>query len=340
MTRLGFLMRVNDRLLGQTPLERIGIEELKEHGGNPYAAPTPMFELFEAVHLTVFFLMIAYFATVAVLLAAAMAQSGRWFTLGYWTGVVPLAMLIASLAAYPKILSMFTIMTSVGYLVDDEALRRSTERQRRRKVARECQILNYLLHKAGLLFASRPGNLQPEVARAKRYYDSLPVEVQKGYQDVFHAFAVEKDVMRIPLTSMYHLTEALELDKRVPDCRQRTSEEHRGQFTVNSRLGNGRSCRRMDGSYGHRQNWCNVFPVYSGKLTRSCCGCISLLVTAPGQVILQLQREELLDMRDKDLEQQRLQYFEDCTDFPGLFKSQSSRSSTTQLADVPLTFVA
>lgn len=79
LTRLGFLMRVNDRLLGQTPLERIGIAELKEHGGNPYAAPTPMFELFEGVHLTIFFLMIAFFGTVSVLLTAAMAQSGRWF---------------------------------------------------------------------------------------------------------------------------------------------------------------------------------------------------------------------------------------------------------------------
>ncbi|KEP61825.1 UNVERIFIED_CONTAM: EF hand domain-containing protein [Hammondia hammondi] len=447
MTRLGFTMQASDKLLGQTELEKIGIEEIKEEGGNPYAAPTPLFELFEQVHITVFLLMVTFVGAIGLMLAAAVIATSRWrryervdfmelqkkvengsvstghlnfwflrykfvnpsnpllahpnagfsfgeylserltalvvqlvevspstwivimalallvrpvlefgprdtvkfflglagvlafctallylyvfrllsklwpgsaavanhiqnvtkpgyhggpgevpieacdpvvknnafcaliqgtkavncqenlFLLGakgpkvmqtviqllifvhvvtiaclaemmlsghsqhvifepmgYWTGYVPLLIVTVSLSVFPLITAMFSIFTSVGYFADNEALRRSTERIQRRKLARYHQILVYLQHKANVFFARQRNNIQDEIGRAKQVYESLSVETKRGYQDIFQAFSIHGKEPRISLSNVFLMMRAFELDKRVPDCRRKINE--------------------------------------------------------------------------------------------------------------------
>ncbi|PFH33029.1 EF hand domain-containing protein [Besnoitia besnoiti] len=447
MTRSGFVMRVSDKLLGQTELEKVGIGEIKKEGGNPYAAPTPLFELFEQVHITVFLLMVAFCGAIGLLLVAAVVEISRWrryesiefielqrrveegrisedhlkfwflqykfvnpsnpllahpksgfsfgeylserltaliaqlvevspstwitimalallvrpvlgfgprgtvkffFALagvlafstvllyifvsrllshlwpgsaavakhienvtkpgyvgspgeapidqaepvvknnavcalvqgtkavncqealfclgskghrvtriviqllifahvvtiaclakmmlsghsqhvifepmGYWTGYVPLLIAAASLFAFPAITAKFSTFTSVGYFADNEALRRSSEKLQRRKLARYYQILHFLQHKANVFFARQQNNIDDEIRRAKEVYDSLPVVTQKGYQDIFHAFSSNGEQPRVPVSNLFLMMKAFELDQRVPDCRRKIDE--------------------------------------------------------------------------------------------------------------------
>lgn len=77
-TRFGLTMAINDKLLGQNSLERIGIEELKEESGNPYAAPTVVFELFESAHIIVFLLLVTFTVSILVLLSLSVATTTEW----------------------------------------------------------------------------------------------------------------------------------------------------------------------------------------------------------------------------------------------------------------------
>lgn len=77
-TRLGLTMAINDKLLGQSALERVGIAELKEESGNPYAAPTIIFELFESVHILVFIFVATFILFVLVLLTVTLGTSREW----------------------------------------------------------------------------------------------------------------------------------------------------------------------------------------------------------------------------------------------------------------------
>lgn len=77
-TRLGLTMAINDKLLGQSSLERVGIKELKEESGNTYAAPTVVFELFESVHILVFILIVTFTLFVLVLLTISLSVTQEW----------------------------------------------------------------------------------------------------------------------------------------------------------------------------------------------------------------------------------------------------------------------
>lgn len=77
-TRLGVTMAINDKLLGQNSLERVGITELKEESGNPYAAPTVIFELFEGVHILVFIFLVTFISSILVLLSISLGISREW----------------------------------------------------------------------------------------------------------------------------------------------------------------------------------------------------------------------------------------------------------------------
>lgn len=77
-TRFGLTMAINDKLLGQNSLERIGIAELKEESGNPYAAPTVIFELFESAHIIVFLLLVIFTISILVLLTLSVATTTEW----------------------------------------------------------------------------------------------------------------------------------------------------------------------------------------------------------------------------------------------------------------------
>lgn len=77
-TRLGLTMEINDQLLGQNKLEQVGIRELKREGGNPYAAPTVVYELFEGVHTFVFLLMVTFVVAVFLLLTIALTKAKMW----------------------------------------------------------------------------------------------------------------------------------------------------------------------------------------------------------------------------------------------------------------------
>ncbi|CDJ66540.1 hypothetical protein, conserved [Eimeria necatrix] len=78
LTRFGVTMAINDKLLGQSSLERIGIAELKEESGNPYAAPTVVFELFESAHIIVFLLLVTFTVSVLVLLSVSLSTAQEW----------------------------------------------------------------------------------------------------------------------------------------------------------------------------------------------------------------------------------------------------------------------
>ncbi|CBZ51815.1 conserved hypothetical protein [Neospora caninum Liverpool] len=516
MTRFGYLMQASDNLLGQTELERIGIEEMKEEGGNPYTAPTPLFELFEDVHITVFFFMVTFFFAIALLLAAAVIETSRWrkyegvdfmelrkkvedgsvstghlkfwflrykfvnptnpllahpkagfsfgeylserltavvvklvevspstwiiimaFALlvrpvlafgprdtvkfffglagvlafctvllylylsrllsqlwpgsvavadhiqnvtkpgyhgspgeapiegsdpvvknnafcafvqgakavncqealflfgskgpkvmqatiqliifahvvtiaclakmmlsghsqhvifepmGYWTGYVPLLIIAASLSVFPSITSMFCTFTSVGYFADNEALRRSSDKLQRRKLARYYQILIFLQHKANVFFARQRNNIQDEISRAKEVYTSLPVETQRGYQDIFHAFSANGRQPRIPLSNLFLMMTAFELDQRVPDCRRKINEwmaildtDKKGEL---------------------------VFPQFVTVSFDETVAPLSPAKYQELQIVLFLLQDDIPEMKNKALEEQRLNFHQTAT---------------------------
>lgn len=49
----------------------------------------------------------------------------------------------------------------------------------------------YIVTLPDLHFASEAGRILDEIEEARQLYDSLPRKKQKGFQDIFHSFAIE-----------------------------------------------------------------------------------------------------------------------------------------------------
>ncbi|KFG59658.1 EF hand domain-containing protein [Toxoplasma gondii RUB] len=170
------------------------------------------------------FVHVVTIACLAKMMLSGHSQHVIFEPMGYWTGYVPLVIVTVSLSVFPLITAMFSIFTSVGYFADNEALRRSTERIQRRKLARYHQILVFLQHKSNIFFARQRNNIQDEIGRAKRVYESLSADTKRGYQDIFQAFSINGKEPRISLSNVFLMMKAFELDKRVPDCRRKINE--------------------------------------------------------------------------------------------------------------------
>ncbi|KAL8444984.1 hypothetical protein Emed_005953 [Eimeria media] len=329
-------MAINDKLLGQSALERVGITELKEEVGNPYAAPTVIFELFESVHILVFILMLTFTLFVLLLLTISLTAAREWKhlfifwrletltfyhtptpkeievylqslgvprqqlelpaapidslppvtrngaicsvirgarimnsqeslflfgprgvsvlrtliqlslslhivavtvivkllvsphyqhimfgVLGYWTGFAPLAIVLLSMSFFPAIATQFTIISNIGSMASRQAIAASAEKLQLQLLERQYQILQFLRYKAEVSFASQPGRAKDEIDEAKQLYDALSPEIQKGYQDIFHAFAELADQPRIPVKNIMTMIDAFSLSERIPDCKHK-----------------------------------------------------------------------------------------------------------------------
>lgn len=141
--------------------------------------------------------------------------------LGYWSGIAPLAIVLLSMCLFPSIATEFTIISNIGSLASHQAIAASAERVQLQLLERQFQILQFLRHKADVRFASQPGRAKDEIDEAKQLYDSLSPEIQKGYQDIFHAFAELAEQPRIPLKNIITMVDAFSLSERIPDCKQK-----------------------------------------------------------------------------------------------------------------------
>ncbi|XP_026190907.1 uncharacterized protein LOC34622246 [Cyclospora cayetanensis] len=141
--------------------------------------------------------------------------------LGYWSGIAPLLILVFSMGLFPVIATELTLISNIGALASRQALEESAKRVQLKVLERQFQILQFLRHKADIHFASQPGRARDEIEEAKQLYDTLSPEIQKGYQDVFHAFAELSAQPRIPLKNIYTMINAFSLSERIPDCKKK-----------------------------------------------------------------------------------------------------------------------
>ncbi|CDJ61149.1 hypothetical protein, conserved [Eimeria maxima] len=157
----------------------------------------------------------------AKLLISPHYQHVMFGVLGYWSGIAPLLVLLLSMGLFPSIATHFTVVSNLGSLASRQAIAASAQRLRSQQLERYFQMLQFLRYKADTDFASRPGRARDEIEEAKQLYDSLSPETQKGYQDIFHAFAELAEEPRIPLTNIHKMIEAFALNERIPDCKEK-----------------------------------------------------------------------------------------------------------------------
>ncbi|CDI84298.1 hypothetical protein, conserved [Eimeria praecox] len=155
----------------------------------------------------------------AKLLLSPHYQHVMFGVLGYWSGIAPLLVLLLSMGLFPSIATHFTIVSNLGSLASRQAIAASAQRLHMKQLERHFQILQFLRYKADTFFASHPGRARDEIDEAKQIYDALSPETQKGYQDIFHAFAELGEEPRIPLTNIHKMIEAFALNERIPDCK-------------------------------------------------------------------------------------------------------------------------
>ncbi|KAL8427838.1 hypothetical protein Efla_005804 [Eimeria flavescens] len=141
--------------------------------------------------------------------------------LGYWSGFAPLALILLSISIFPTIATQLTIISNIGSMASRQAIAASAEKVQLQLLERQFQILQFLRHKAEVYFASQPGRARDEIEEARQLYDSLSPEIQKGYQDIFHAFAELADQPRIPLKNIMTMIDAFSLGERIPDCKHK-----------------------------------------------------------------------------------------------------------------------
>lgn len=145
--------------------------------------------------------------------------------LGYWSGIVPMALILLSMNLFPSIAANFTVISNIGSLASRQAIAESAERVQIQLLERQFQILQFLRHKADVHFASQPGRAKDEIDEAKQIYDSLSPEIQKGYQDIFHAFAEMAEQPRIPKKNIITMIKAFSLSDRIPDCEEKAGKK-------------------------------------------------------------------------------------------------------------------
>ncbi|KAL8435399.1 hypothetical protein ACSSS7_002531 [Eimeria intestinalis] len=141
--------------------------------------------------------------------------------LGYWSGFAPLAIVLLSMSFFPAIATQFTIISNIGSMASRQAIAASAEKLQLQLLERQYQILQFLRYKAEVSFASQPGRAKDEIEEAKQLYDALSPEIQKGYQDIFHAFAELADQPRIPVKNIMTMIDAFSLSERIPDCKHK-----------------------------------------------------------------------------------------------------------------------
>lgn len=160
----------------------------------------------------------------AKLLISPHYQHVMFGVLGYWSGIAPLLVLFLSMGLFPSIATLFTVVSNLGSLASRQAIAASAQRLHLRQLERQFQILQFLRYKAETFFAAHPGRARDEIEEAKQLYDSLSPETQKGYQDIFHAFAELKEEPRIPLANIHKMIEAFALNERIPDCKEKAGQ--------------------------------------------------------------------------------------------------------------------
>lgn len=160
----------------------------------------------------------------AKLLLSPHYQHVMFAVLGYWSGFAPLLILLLSMGLFPAIATNFTLLSNIGSLASRQAIAASAHRVQLQQLERQYQILQFLRFRADTFFASHPGRAMGEIEEANQIYSSLPPEVQKGYQDVFHAFAKIDVEPRISLENIFKMIEAFALEERIPDCRAKAGE--------------------------------------------------------------------------------------------------------------------
>ncbi|KAL8448402.1 hypothetical protein Emag_003953 [Eimeria magna] len=141
--------------------------------------------------------------------------------LGYWSGFAPLAIVLLSMTFFPAIATQFTVISNIGSMASRQAIAASAEKLQLQLLERHYQILQFLRYKAEVSFASQPGRTKDEIDEAKQLYDALSPEIQKGYQDIFHAFAELADQPRIPVKNIMTMIDAFSLSERIPDCKHK-----------------------------------------------------------------------------------------------------------------------
>ncbi|CDJ52004.1 hypothetical protein, conserved [Eimeria brunetti] len=157
----------------------------------------------------------------AKLLLSPHYQHIMFGVLGYWSGVAPLLVLLLSMGLFPSIATHFTVVSNLGSLASSQAIAASAHRLHQQQLERHFQILQFLRFKADTFFASHPGRARDEIEEARQLYEALSPETQKGYQDIFHAFAELGEEPRIPLANIHKMIEAFALNERIPDCKQK-----------------------------------------------------------------------------------------------------------------------
>lgn len=155
------------------------------------------------------------------MLASPHYQHVMFGVLGYWSGIAPLIIILFSMCLFPRIATEFTIISNIGSLASRQAIAESAQRVQLQRLERHFQILQFLRYKADIHFASQPGRAKDEIDEAKELYDSLSPEIQKGYQDIFHAFAELAEQPRIPQKNIYTMIDAFALSDRIPDCKKK-----------------------------------------------------------------------------------------------------------------------
>ncbi|CDJ66539.1 hypothetical protein, conserved [Eimeria necatrix] len=160
----------------------------------------------------------------AKLLLSPHYQHVMFAVLGYWSGCAPLLILLLSLGLFPALAANFTLLSNVGSLASRQAVQASAHRVLLQQLERQYQILQFLRFRADTFFASHPGRAVGEIEEASQLYSSLPFEVQKGYQDVFHAFAKIDVEPTISLENIFKMIDAFALEERVPDCKAKAGE--------------------------------------------------------------------------------------------------------------------